>query len=145
MTLEVRLGQEPLSAHGADVGTPRPVSRMRLLVRLQGSPLREPLPAQFAHVRLFPGVNADVLDQLVLLGEALGAHVAGVRFVPRVGPEVELELLPAGQSLAADVAEHRQVDLVVLVFLDGVSPQAASRFVVFLAYGAVEFDEWFAR
>lgn len=84
---------------------PHLVPDVRLLVCLQGGPLREAPSAVLADVGLLPRVHSDVLHQLVLLREALWAHRAGVRFVPSVSPQVELQLLPAGKPLAADVAE----------------------------------------
>lgn len=145
VALQIRFGQEPLSTYGANVGAPEPVPRMRLFMSLQRSSLCEPFPAQFTDVRFFSCMNANVLDQLVLFGEAFRAHVTCVRFVPGMGSQVELELFPAGQALSANVAEHGQINLVVLVLLYGVSPQTTGRLVVLLADGAVEFYQWPAR
>lgn len=68
---------------------------VRSLVEPQPPTVPEPLPTLAAHIRLLPGVDAEVPGERPRVAERHGAHRAGVRPLSRVDAQVGLQVLHA--------------------------------------------------
>lgn len=84
-----------------------PDGRVRCLMVLQVTRLRETLPTHLALERFYLGVNSQMLREVALLDETLVAVLALVRPRGLVGSQVNLQVVILAERFVADVAPYQ--------------------------------------